>query len=313
MAAPTNTLTQATQVGFREDLSDVIYRVAPEETPFMQNIGTSKANAVLHEWQTENLAAAAANINVEGNTFTFTTSNLTTRLGNTCQIVVKTASVSETQDAVKKAGRSSETNRQKVLRGLEGRRDLELAAIGNNASVASGSRALAGALAWCTSNTSSGVGGSNGAIQAGGMTAATNGTQRAFTETLLKTALASMFNNGGKSTQMYMGATQKQEFSAFTGIATIRREVTGNNMAVVIGAADGYVSDFGTLSVIPHAYGLTRDVLGIDPKFWAMAPLRSWMSHDLADISDANQFAIVTEQTLESRNERSSFAIRDLN
>ena len=312
MAAPTNTLISSAAVGNREDLSDIIYRVVPEETPFIQNIGTAKANAVLHEWQTESLASAASNINVEGNAYTFTTANLTTRLGNTCQILVKTASISETEDAVKKAGRTSETARQKLLRGLEAKRDLELQAIGNNASVASGSRALGGALAWCTSNTSVGAGGSNGATQAGGTTAATNGTQRAFTETLLKTVMASTFNSGGKPSQMYMGATQKQEFSSFTGIAVNRHEVTGNKMAVVTGAADVYVSDFGSLNAIPHAYGLTRDVLGIDPKYWGMAVLRPWASQELAMISDATQFAIVTEQTLEARNEKSSFAIRDL-
>lgn len=33
MAAPTNTVTSLVSIGNREDLEDVIYRVAPEETP----------------------------------------------------------------------------------------------------------------------------------------------------------------------------------------------------------------------------------------------------------------------------------------
>jgi hypothetical protein len=35
--------------------------------------------------------------------------------------------------------------------------------------------------------------------------------------------MATAFSNGGKPTQAYMGPTHKQQFSAFTGIADIRR------------------------------------------------------------------------------------------
>lgn len=313
MAAPTNTLTTATSIGNREDLEDVIYRVAPEETPFYSNIGKTDAKAIYHEWQTENLApAVATNANPEGNTFVLGTANLTTRLGNTCQIPTKVLGVSETEDAVKKAGRSSETNRQKVLKGIEARRDFEMTIIGNNASVPTGNRATGGALAWMVTNTSLGVGGANGGFATGTVAAATNGTTRPLTETLVKAVMASAFAAGGKPTQAYMGPIQKQEFSAFTGIATIRHEAPGEKMTAIIGAADVYVSDFGNLMTVPHPYGLGRDVLGIDPKMWAVGVLRGWQSEELAKVSDSTQYAILMEGCLVSRNERSSFAIRDL-
>ena len=35
MAQPTNTFDTYDSVGIREDLSDIIYNISPEETPFM--------------------------------------------------------------------------------------------------------------------------------------------------------------------------------------------------------------------------------------------------------------------------------------
>lgn len=242
MTAPTNTVTALVSIGNREDLEDVIYRVAPEETPVYSNIGTTKATGTFHEWQTETLASASGtNANLEGNTFAIAAGNLTTRVGNYNQIFVKAFGVSRTEEIVKKAGRTSELNRQKVLKGIECRRDVEKSLVQNVASVAESgatARSTGGMLAWMTSNTSLGAGGSNGGFSAGIVGAATNGTLRNFSEAQVKTVIASAFNNGGKPSQAYMGATQKQEFSAFTGIATIRKDVAGDKMASIIGAAD---------------------------------------------------------------------------
>ncbi len=56
-----------TAIGQREDLSDVIYNISPTDTPFMSSIGKTKATAILHEWQTDSLAAASlSNAAVEG-------------------------------------------------------------------------------------------------------------------------------------------------------------------------------------------------------------------------------------------------------
>ena len=151
MAAPTNTVTSLVSIGQREDLEDVIYRVAPEEAPFTANIGASKATGTYHEWQTEALASpSATNAALEGNTFTIAAGNLTTRLGNYAQIVTKAFGVSRTEDVIKKAGRTSELNRQKVLKGIEAKRDFEMSIIGNNASRAeSGGNAPAVLIPLC--------------------------------------------------------------------------------------------------------------------------------------------------------------------
>lgn len=317
MTAPTNTVTSATpNVGVREDLENNIYRVAPEETPFVSNIGTTKATNIYHEWQTESLATASAtNAQLEGDDYALGAPNLTTRLGNYMQIVAKAGGVSRTQEVVNKAGRDSELARQKVLKTIEMKRDLEMRVIGNYASVAESgatTRKTAGILAFLTSNDSRGAGGSDGGFSAGIVAAATNGTQRTFTEDLVKAALATTFGNGGKPTQAYMGAAHKQQFAAFTGLADNRATASGTSQLTIYGGADVYVSDFGALTLIPHAYGLTRDCLLLDPKMAAIATLDGLKSKTLASNGDNEKFLLTMEKGLVVKNEKAHAVIADL-
>jgi hypothetical protein len=60
MAQVAETFDAYDAIGQREDLSDIIYNIAPAETPFMSNIGKVKVKAKKHEWQTDTLADAAA-------------------------------------------------------------------------------------------------------------------------------------------------------------------------------------------------------------------------------------------------------------
>ncbi|WP_374453811.1 DUF5309 domain-containing protein [Phenylobacterium sp.] len=317
MTAPTNTVTSATpNVGVREDLENNIYRVAPEETPFVSNIGTTKATNIYHEWQTESLATASAtNAQLEGDDYALGAPNLTTRLGNYMQIVAKAGGVSRTQEVVNKAGRDSELARQKVLKTIEMKRDLETRVIGNYASVAESgatTRKTAGILAFLTSNDSRGSGGSDGGFSSGIVAAATNGTQRTFTEDLVKGVLATVFSNGGKVSQAYMSATHKQQFSAFTGIADIRADVSGKSQATIYGGADVYVSDFGAITLIPHAYGLTRDCVLVDPKMAAIATLDGLKSKPLASNGDNEKFLLTMEKGLVIKNEKAHGVVADL-
>lgn len=317
MTAPTNTVTSATpNVGVREDLEDNIYRVAPEETPFVSNIGTVKATNIYHEWQTETLASASSsNAQLEGDDYALGAPNLTTRVGNYVQILAKSGGVSRTQEVVNKAGRDSELARQKVLKTIEMKRDLEVRVIGNfasNAESGATTRKTAGILAWLTSNDNRGSGGSDGGFSSGTVSAATNGTQRTFTEALVKATLATTFGNGGKPSQAYMSGTHKQQFSAFTGIADIRSSVSGKELATITGGADVYVSDFGALTLVPHAYGLTRDCLLLDPKMAAIITLDGLKSKALASSGDNEKFLLTMEKGLKVSNEKAHAVIADL-
>ena len=71
MAQPTNTFdTYDGANSIREDLADVIYNISPSETPFMSNAAKGTATNTLYEWQTDSLADAAANAQIEGDDYT---------------------------------------------------------------------------------------------------------------------------------------------------------------------------------------------------------------------------------------------------
>jgi hypothetical protein len=316
MTAPTNTVTSVNNIGIREDLENKIYRVVPEETPFTSNIGKGvKATNATHEWQTETLAAAdETNAHLEGDDVgTLDAANLPARVSNKCQIFWKTGGVARTQEIVDKAGRKSEMNRQKVLKGIEIRRDFEKRALGNYASVAESgatARKCGGMVAWLTTNVS--AVGANGGFSGGVVAAATNSTQRTLTESLVKAVQLLAFNNGGKPSQAYMAGTHKQQFSAFTGIASIRVDAGKSGQATIIGAADVYQGDFGKLTLIPHPYALTRDVVLVDPNMVAVATLDGIKTRALGVTGDSDRFLMTMEKTLVVRNEKAHAAIRDL-
>src|SRR3954452_4861089 len=164
MALPSNTFSTYTAIGNREDLSDVIYRIDPTDTPFMSAIEREKATAVAHEWQTQALAAVdTGNAVLEGDDATTDAATATVRLGNICQISDKVARVTGTQQAVEHAGRDDELAYQEMLKGLELKRDMETILCGTNQAKVAGNtttpRKSASVLSWVVSNTSKGTAG----------------------------------------------------------------------------------------------------------------------------------------------------------
>lgn len=316
MAAPANLTTTLNSVGNREDLTDVIHRVAAEETPVLSALARTKASARYHEWQTESLATPAVNAQLEGDDVgTLDAPNLTARIGNYCQISRKTGGVSRTQEIVDKAGRKSELNRQKILKGLELKRDMELSLCSKSASRAESggnARLSAGVLSFLTSNVSRGVGGASGGFSAGIVSAPTDGTLRTFTEQMVKDVRATAFNNGAKGTIAYMGMSLKQKFSTFTGIAQIRADVKGANQATIIAGAEVYVDDVGQLSLVPHPYAFVRDCLILDPKKAAVAMLDGYKTEDLARTGDSDRFLMTGEFSLENKNEKAHAVVADI-
>src|SRR6476619_6353344 len=198
MALPSNTFSTYTAIGNREDLSDVIYRIDPTDTPFMSAIEREKATAVAHEWQTQARAAVdTGNAVLEGDDATTDVATPTVRLGNICQISDKVARVTGTQRAVEHAGRDDELEYQEMLKGLELKRDMESILVGTNQAKITGNdstaRKTASVLSWIKTNTSKGsAGGAADPSAADGTGTRTDGTQLAFTEARLKTVLQSI-------------------------------------------------------------------------------------------------------------------------
>ncbi|WP_422001744.1 DUF5309 domain-containing protein [Reyranella sp.] len=315
MAAPTNTFISNSAVGNRESLHDIIGILNKDETPFQSAIGAGSADATYEEWQLDALGNAdTANAHLEGDDSTAVAVTPTSRVGNRTQIFKKPFTISNTQEVVKKAGRDSEISYQAALAGRRIKMDLEAVCCQNQASQAqSGAnpRRLGGFESWITSNVSRGAGGASGGFTAGNTVAATDGTQRASTETLLKGVIRAAWTAGGKPTLLLMGAAQKQTFSAFTGIATQFQEPKGK-AATVIGAVDRYVSDFGTFNAVASRYLRGREIEVVDPSLWRLLWLRKWKKEELAKTGDARKFHLIGEVTLESRNEAGNGIVADL-
>ena len=310
MAQPTNTFDTYDSIGEREDLSDVIYNISPTDTPFLSSAAKTKATAVLHEWQTDSLAAAATdNAVIEGDEATLDAITATTRLSNSCQIMDKTIVITGTQEAVDKAGRASEIAYQIAKKAKELKRDLEASLTSNNAEVtgsATAARVAGGLRSWVATNDVMGTSGTSGGA---GNTAASNGTQRAFTETLLKSVIKSVWNAGGNPTMIMVGPFNKQKLSGFTGNST--RFDAGAD-ATLYTSVDVYASDFGQLQVVPNRFSRDREAWVLDMDFWGVAFLRDFSMHDLAKTGDTEKKQLLLEATLESRNEAASGCVADL-
>ncbi len=312
MGLPTNTLATYEAIGNREDLSDMIYRIDPSDTPFMSAVERETASAVTHEWQTQALAAVdTTNAVLEGDDATTDAVTVTVRLKNTCQISDKVARVTGTQQAVEHAGRDDELAYQEMLKGLELKRDMEsillmlqAKATGSDAVV----RKLGAITAWVAQNDDH-VGTSPTPVD--GTVARTDGTQRAFTEAQLKNALSLIWLSGGKPDMIMTGAFNKQQFSTFTGRATPTEDTRAKKITA---AVDAYESDFGTLKVVPNRFQRARDVWILQTDMWAVAYLqgRKFVSNPLAVTGDSRQKQILSEYTLVSRNEKASGSVNDL-
>ena len=133
MAQPTNTFDSYDAVGIREDLSNVIYDVSPEETPFLSSLSKGKATNTYHEWQTDALRASGTNAHVEGDDTTAEARTATTRLGNYTQIFKDAVSIPGTDDGLDKAGRGKEMAYQIMKVAKEQKLDQEAALFANNA------------------------------------------------------------------------------------------------------------------------------------------------------------------------------------
>ncbi len=316
MSAPTNTFTVALAVGNREDLSDMIYRIDPTDTPFMTGLAKEKATAINHEWQTQALAAADnTNAQLEGDDAVTDAATPTVRLGNYTQISKKVARVSGTQQAVDHAGRDNEMAYQEMLRGLELKRDLETILVGTNQAKGAESgvtpRKSASVLSWIKTNTSKGTaGGAADPTTADGAGTRTDGTQIAFTEARLKTVLSAIWTSGGKPNIIYTGAFNKQVFSTFTGRSTPMEEASSKK---IVASVDAYESDFGKLKVVANRFQRTRDVLVLESDKWALAHLngRNMISIPLAKTGDSERRMVITEYCLVSRNEKASGGVFD--
>jgi len=308
MAAPTNTLVSSTAIGNREDLTDIIYRISPTQTPTLNMASKSKATNTLHEWQTQELAAVATtpwNAQAEGDDLTAKAVTVTVRLTNRTQISAKKVVVSNTQQAMNPAGRKDELAYQLSLASLEIKRDME-AGLTQSDVLATSPRQSRGLRGWVVDNVNRN-GGTLASYTAN--TGYTAGTQRAFTEAQVKDVLQQVYAAGGEPDMIMLPPAAKQTFSGFTGNAT---RMDKSEDAKLYSAVDFYVSDFGTLQCVPNRFMASRDVFVLQSDKLAVAYLRPFQTFELATTGDAQQRELVVEYTLECRAPKAHGAIYDI-
>jgi len=304
MAVPTGTYKTYEAVGNREDLANVVYDISPTETPFMSNIERGSCSSTLHEWQTDSLdAATAANKTLEGDDATTNTASATIRLGNYTQLADKVPRVSLTQEAMDSAGRKSEMSYQIMKRSKELKRDIETTLCGLQAAddgSAATARAAAGVACFLWNNqVKKGSAATTVTVTSGAPTTApTAGTAGTFTEANLKTAMQYSWTDGGEPNMVLVGAHNKQLASAFSGIATQYRDNPQAGAATIIGAADVYVSDFGTVNIVASRFTPAANVYVLDSSTWSVRYLQPIQKKDLAVTGHSMRKLIFAEFTL---------------
>lgn len=317
MAILSNTLLTFSAIGNREDLTDKIYNIAPTDVPLQSMADSATAKATYHEWQTETLNAAASNAQLQGDDITFGAAILTARVGNRTQISRKEVIVSGTQEAVDKAGRNSEMVRQMMNKGKELKRDVEFVLCSNQAPVTGNSTTapqLRPLLSWYATNVSGGTSAANGSST----TARTDGTQRALTEALVVAQMQAAWLNGGKPSVALCGPKQRSAItSTFTGGSTKFYSVEDTKLSATIQVYEG---DYGTLKMVPSRFVrgaaslADREIHLLDPSLLAIAYVsgRKQKTIDVAITGDATKGAILSEYTLEVRQEAGLALVADL-
>jgi len=321
MAQPTNTFDSYAAIGNKEDLQDKIYMVSPEKTPVVSSIRRFTATQRLHEWQRDSLATPDKdNAVIEGDDRTGTALTATSRVANTVQLFDKVAVVSATQEKTKSAGRGSEMKYQISKKMVELKRDIEAMVLSDNVAVAGNAttaRKSAGLGAMVYTNISHGGAGATPAHTSGlATTAQTAGTNRAFTETLLKTVLQSTYTASGEFPSLIsLTPSHKGTFSAFAGIAVNRYQVAKGKQGVIVGGADVYMSDFGELTAVPNYVQATANAntaFILNPEYMGIAYLGGFKSEALAKTGHTEKELVSTEACLVVTSETAQAAVKNL-
>jgi len=302
-------LTSANPAGIttalREDLSDVITNIAPTDTVFMSNIGKRKVAAKYHEWLTDTLNTAANCAVTEGNDAVLADSNAQTRVGNYTQIAAKWFGVSDTMEAIDKAGRKSEIAYQTGLFLKTLARDMEYGLLNNALATSSDPRSAKGVKGWVTTN-----------ALAKNIGFTTGTTSTTLTEVAFNTAIQACWTAGGNPGMVIVPANLKRKISAFTGNSKLTTNIDADQKKVIL-SVDYYESDFGVVKVYASRF-LTYDdgatyesCLILEKEKWALGTLQPLKTEKLAKTGLSQKIQMSTEYTLISLQEAASARIQN--
>lgn len=287
-------------VARRESLLDVMNMLDPTDTQLLSGIQQGPASNTLHEWTIDTLEAVGDNAQAEGGDAPADASNDPTRPQNVTQIFAKTAKVtgSENADNLKRVGgKRMARELNKKMKAIKN--DIELALVrgtiasGAASNTAANARRLRGVKSWITTN-------------------ASNYSGASLTEDRLNDIFEAQWNQGAQADSVYTSMKGKRRVSSFTSGATKQVELKDRRL---VNAVDVYSSDAAKLvKLFPHRH-VTRtgdytlaatpgfDLLSLQEDTWGTAWYRRPFTKDLAETGDFTAKEIITELTLEARNQ----------
>ena len=311
MAVPTNTLQTYQSLNNAENVTEIIMNIDPVDTPLLTLAKKTTAEATYTQWPIETLSAVDTNnANIEGDDATIDASATPVLVGNFTQLMDKTASVSTTQQAIRKYGVKDEMAKQMAKKAKEMKRDIETTLFLNQARVvgaAGVAQKMRSLPSWLTTNVSRGATGANGSAT----TAATDGTQRAFSEALLRGLIVTTITNADDLPELLMAgpANRANVSSQLSGNSTRFYELKDGQLNASISV---YRSDYGPLKILMNRFQRERDLFLINPEYIGIRTLEPMQTQDLATTGLTKRKQFWTNFTLEVSNEKAHAVLADL-
>jgi hypothetical protein len=297
----------------REQLMDNIWNVSVEETPTLALIGKEKVDGPFVEWLNDSFAAGASNKVEQGNVPTIAATADVSRYSNRTQISEKSGGITGSQDRAEKAGKSSEYDYQVSKKMVELKKDVEVGVLQNTTAIAAAAGVAPqsrGFLGFIATNTSKGASGVDPNPLTN--TAQTDGTQRAFTDTLLRDVMKLMFDNGAPNMDnLYalIPSAQRATFDTFLAGQTRFDKAEDKTLTATL---EVYIGPFGRVKAVNARHMRSREVVLLNKEYASLGVYRPMRDTELAKRGDIREFMVNTEWTLLVKNEKAHGIIRDL-
>jgi hypothetical protein len=283
-SVPTSPSTTGSNVGNREDLSNELTLLAPEETPILSLAAKSRAASTFHEWVVDNLAAPSTAGISEGQDVTAFTDQFAgrARLGDYTQLFRRDYLVSNLQQAVSSVGPANVAQAEaKAMRELK--RDVEARICGSSDMTAENGAGtpytFRGLGSWISNSAQT-----TNPVPAAYRTPSTSIVSSGFTESTFNDLLGSIFSQTGEVGNLTLVAnvTLRKLVSGFardaasTGGVEIYRVNQDAESKKITFSVSLFDSDFGIVRVVngnPACMPSGTTGYVIDPKYLGFATL----------------------------------------
>jgi len=256
-SAPTAKSGTGSAVSNREDLSNELSILAPEETPILSLCGKGKASATFSEWTVDSLAAPATTGISEGSDVTSFSDKFAdrARLGNYIQLMRRDYLVSNLQQAVTSVGPANVAQAEaKSMREIK--RDIEATIASNNEmTVENGAGTpygMRGLGKWIDSSAQA-----TNPVPAAYRTPSGSIISTTITESTFNTMIGSIFAKNGEMNSLTLVANValRQLISNFTRSTTaassvtyhVNQDATSKQITLSVNLYD---SDFGLVKIV---------------------------------------------------------------